>query len=136
MGTALKIGLGIFIGGLLLAGACGVLLVATDLDEGTLDGTPDMTETTDAGDRYCSADKEDELAALELGNDKTVNSPRLLRRGTRRLLRENSDAPRGAWCVDQEVEFLIDVWNSTRGEDAYPDAAEQVRRLRKFQRRG
>jgi hypothetical protein len=129
MKTVLKIGLGIFLGGALLIGACAVLLAA----EPELEGTGG--KATDAGDDYCTAEKQDELAALELGAGETINSPRLLRRATRRFLRENRDAPTGAWCVDQELEFLIDVWNGYRGDDRFPESAEQVRELREFERR-
>jgi hypothetical protein len=125
-----KLGLGIFLGGVLLVGACAVLLAGgTDLEE------TGGEEATGAGDHYCSPEKEDEIAALELGSGDTINSPRLLRRATRRFLRENADAPKGAYCVDQELEFLVDVWNSNRGDDRYPEAGDQVKELRKFERR-
>ncbi len=125
--TVVKLGLGIFLGGMLLVVACSALLA----------GSPELEEVggENADDRYCSPEKEDEVAALELSSGDTINSPRLLRRATRRFLRQNSDAPKGAWCVDQELEFLIDVWNGYRGDDRYPDAAEQVRRLRRFEQR-
>lgn len=63
-----------------------------------------------------------------------MNSPTKLRRGTNRFLRGEGRAARRLVC-NNEVEFLIDVWNSARGESRFPDAAEQVERLRTFQRR-
>ncbi len=130
MRTAFKIGVGIFIGGVLLVGACGALLVA-----GVEEGEGPAGSATDVGDRYCSPEREDRLAAMEDDSGETINDPRKLRRYTRRFRRAVNDAPRGAWCADNRVEFLIDVWNSSRGEDGYPDAARQVKRLREFQAR-
>jgi len=130
MRTAFKIGVGIFIGGVLLVGACGALLAS-----GVEDDEPEGIEATDVGDRYCSPEREDRLAAMEDDSGETINDPRKLRRYTRRFRRAVNDAPRGAWCADNRVEFLIDVWNGNRGDDRYPEAAEQVRELRKFERR-
>jgi len=130
MRTVVKLGLGIFLGGVLLVGACTALLAGgTDLEETGGEGA------TDAGDRYCSPEKEDRIAALEIGNGETINDPDRLRRATKRFLREVDDAPDSAWCVDQEIEFLVTVWNGSRGERGWGDAARQVGRLRKFERR-
>jgi len=84
---------------------------------------------------YCSPAKVDQIAALELSDGDTINDPRRLRRGTDRLLSLSRDAPQDAYCVDQEVQLLVDVWNSSRGEPGWGDAANQVRRLRRFQMR-
>lgn len=114
-----------------MVGACGALLAASGVE----DDEPEGTEATDVGDRYCSPEREDRLAAMEDDSGETINDPRKLRRYTRRFRRAVNHAPRGAWCADNRVEFLIDVWNSSRGEDGYPDAARQVKRLREFQAR-
>jgi hypothetical protein len=90
---------------------------------------------TASGDAYCTPDKEKAIAALDLGAGPTVDSPPQVRRGTRRFLAETDDAPRGAWCVDQVVDFLRTVWNGYRGDHRVPDADEYVERLREFRRR-
>ena len=78
---------------LVLAGlAAGVVLFIVGLVVAT-GVTVEEEEATDPGDRYCSAEKEDQLAALETGSGETVNSPRLLRRATRRFIRATRDAP-------------------------------------------
>jgi hypothetical protein len=90
---------------------------------------------TASGDAYCTPAKEEAIAALELGAGPTVDSPRRVRRGTERFLAETRDAPRGAWCVDQEVDFLRKVWKAYRGDHRAPYADEYVERLRELGRR-
>lgn len=127
--TAAKVTLGV-IAGLIVGGLALVAVIAVIALLLTPQVVVDGAEPTSAGDRYCSNAKEDEIAALELSSGETINDPELLRRATRRFVRSTDDAPKGAWCVDQETQFLIDIWNSSRGEQGSDDAARQVKRLR------
>jgi hypothetical protein len=88
-----------------------------------------------AGHQYCTAEKQEAIAALELSAARTVDEPALLRRATARFLREAHDAPKPSACVDNDAQFLIDVWSGSRGEAGFSDAASEVERLRKFERR-
>ena len=128
-GVGVKIALivvGSVLATLLLVAACGTAVIL--VSDG---GAP----TEDAGDDYCSDEKQRELASLQDNEGETINSPRLFRRATARLLRITKDAPRGAWCVENELENYITLWNSQGGQRGWGDAEEQVKRLRARQRR-
>jgi hypothetical protein len=88
-----------------------------------------------AGHHYCTPEKREAIAALELSAARTVDEPALLRRATDRFLREAHDAPRPSACVDNDAQFLLDVSDGSRGEAGFGDAAKQVERLRNFERR-
>ena len=119
----------------LAAGVWGAVQVEGAL--GGVDGLGDDSDilgedpATKARDKFCNSDTGDRLDRIA---NATLDSASQLRRATDRTLRLAKDAPAGAECAVFALDSVADSWNLFASDPGYEDAAQEVRRIRRFQR--
>ena len=121
------------VGAVLGAAALGIgVYGAVTLDEADDDAAPSQSaEAAQERERYCQSGDADSLTRITTAEIGSVDA---LRKATDEALDITEDAPGGAFCAVTALNALADSWNVMSAERDFEDAAEQVKRIRDFQR--
>ncbi len=114
-----------------LAGVVGLSAAGCGGGETTV--SQHATPPSDAGDAFCASGAADRIdAVLTLAEVASKREDRVgLVRQTTRLLQISKGAPVGAPCAVDALDYVSGLWAS----NALPGGADEVRRIRSFQRR-